>query len=329
MARRRANNPRAELNQALGQARRIARSIYAGAAIEQSKKLVKYQVARKSINYYAEEYTISAARIFASSLETVLKNIPEELAQTTLKALDALEEATIGNTPEARKDNRDIQKIMVRLAEHVNRDILEQYKMDFGGRSYRENDPQRRSGELEAFLEQKLLANAMGMEMQVSLAPAVGNPSVPHIFRLNYGTESLNGPEKMGERPPKFTVSILPGGESVAATLGGPRRPGFSYPGKAFTYRLSLGPPNMGRPGAIQLYKARDSISGRVTYPGGAESGGRIGGGTFANGRKPSQGIAPSYFIQYGIAGGLQHTPVEFQKLMNKWKQRARQAKVR
>lgn len=308
---------RTAVNRALAQARRAARSIFQGQAVSITADAVAYQVGRRSAEIIAQTYAFHAAQMFASSLETTLKNIPDEVAETTLKALDAIDKATLQANQAQRADNRDVTAVMQRLAENVNQEILEQYIEDFGGHSYRQGDPQRRSGEMEAFLEQRLLAQAAGMTMTVSTAPAVGNPNVPHLFRLNYGTRSLNGPEKAGERPPTFSVSIIPGGDRVSTTLDGPRRPGFYYPGRAFTYRLAIGPASLGRPGAVQLYRSGDAMSGR-----------RIGGGSYSQGVKPSQGIAPSFFIEYGIRNGLQTMPHEFQKVIRRWERRVSRIKV-
>lgn len=298
----------AQLSYAIRRAKQLEAELIKQGAIHAAQEVVQYQALGAARTMLARQYTTSAAQLFASSLAATYKSVPQETANTVLKAIRAVERATIGGTQAEQRDNADIKLAMEALADYINDEILNNYQEQFSGRGYRRGDDARHSGELQLFLRRKLLAKAVGHDLVVSTAPAANDADVPHFFRLNYGTESLTGGRKGGVRPPRFSVSLVPGASSQPVDLSEPRRPGFMYPGKGFKHTLTLG-----SAGQVQLYGGKEGISGR-----------RIGFGTEM---RPSAGIAPSYFVEYGVKDGLRHASTEFQEMLNRWKRRVARLK--
>lgn len=252
-----------------------------------------------------QEFRIAAIDMVGSAFADGFRQMGEQAANNLTKAADAIMEATVGLEG---RDNEEISAAMQALSDRINEEILEAYLEDFGGRSYRIGDDSRKSGNLESFLQRRLLSKADGMEVQISLAPAINNPDVPHLLRLNYGTKAhpeAKGGEKYGNRPPTFSISFVPGAPSVTKQLDGPRRPAFMYPGKvgnSFPYRIAIG-----GAGEVQVHYAQQNAQG---------------GGAALIGPKPSRGIGPSYFVEYGISRAADTLPREFRTLINRWKRR-------
>lgn len=294
-----------QLSRALGRLRRsLARGVH--------KELVTSVV--KGVNHHMTEtggrtlvnvYVTDLQQMLAASMQGTLKNLPQQAQRNLLGAGRLVEEATIGATPAAREKNAEIIKLMEDLASDINAEILEQYIEAYGDSdSYREGDPARRSGGIERFLRKNVIAEAEGHVLTVSLDKAVNDDDVPHIFRLNYGTRSLVGGEKAGNRPPHFSISLVPGAPTRQRELSAPRRPGFYYPGGPFRNKFIL---TVGGNNSVQLNSRRGT---------------RIGIGNPGQ-MYPSQGIAPTYFVEYGLAEALAKFPHEFQqKVLHRWRQR-------
>ena len=283
---------------------RIRRNIGAATynvALDVAEDAVIYQTTEGLKSMIASTYSTSAAQLFASALADVAARSDEATQNLIIKAVRAVEGATIGVTEVQQRDNAEINAIFARFAETINDTILENYIAKFGGHSYRDGDPARKSGELERFLAEGKLAKAEGMGITVSLKPAVNDADVPHIFRLNYGTKSLVGREKTGVRAPTFKVSLVPGARARSRVLSGARRPGFYFPGRlggaSFSYHLNTAA------GVVQLHRAS-------------------GGPGTSIAQRPSQGIAPSYFIEQGVTEAADQLPLEVKALIRRWKQR-------
>jgi hypothetical protein len=273
-------------------------------AVDIVKMGVQYQAQQGLKEAVVPAYTTSMKKIMGSSLRESFKDADERVQNALLKATQATFRATVGGTEAEQRDNKDIKRLMKVFARNVNQEILRTYQEEFSGRSYRTGaDEKRRSGGIERFLKRNKIAKATGHELTVSLAAAVNDDDVPHIFRLNYGTESLKGGAKAGYRAPNFKISMVPGSSTYSTRLEGERRPGFYYPGGAFFYRLMLG-----SAGQVQLYRASNSTSGK-----------RIGGGREP---QPSQGIAPNYFVEYGFTEAAKVFPQEMQAIIRNWKRR-------
>lgn len=249
------------------------------------------------------QYSISATQMVASAFGRGLQNMSNDAANTLLKAFNAIQQASVGDPT---RDNAEVTAAMQLFADKINEEILEAYLREFGGRSYRQGDESRRSGGIENFLRKGKMAQADGHKLTISWAPAVNDDDVPHIFRLNYGTKAHSqaaGGAKQGRRPPIFRIRMVPGAPSVAKELRGERRKAFTYPGGQFPFRL-----NMGSAGQVQLFYA----DGRNTL----------------RGPMPSRGIAPSYFVEYGITAAGNILPREFDQMIKRWQRRvARQFK--
>lgn len=288
----------AQLITQLSRTRKAFAKRYAGEIANVTEKTINYKIGQMAKREMVQEYQFSAARIFSASLEGVLRDIPDRTANATLKALTAVERATIGATEAERRDNKDLRRIAQKTAKTMNREILAAYLARFSGRSYRTGDKQRRSGQLESFLKSAKLAVADGHDVRVSLAPAVGNPKVPHIFRLNYGTESLRGSSKSGDRPPTFAVTLINGATATQRLSPQARRKGFEFPGargRSFNYIVTLG-----AFGQVQLFANKNGIQGP----------------------RPSRGIAPSYFVEHGIANSADFMRGDYAQLIQLWKRR-------
>lgn len=288
-----------ELQLQLQRTRRAARRALNNEVIEVTKKFIDYQIAEEAKRLLLREYRFSAARVFGSSLERTLNQIPERTANASINAINAIERATIGDTPAAQRDNKDLKAIARRTARNMNKEILEAYVASFSGRSYRVGDPNRRSGEIEAFLRKNKIVRAEGHDVVATLAPAANDDNVPHIFRLNYGTQSLKGGAKAGQPVPTFAVTLIPGAP-VSQTFEVSRRPGFYLP--LFPFVTRLGPV-----GEIRLFP---------NSRGGKNSG------------QPSQGIAPSYFVERGIANAAQYMREDYRDLIQKWERRVSQIRL-
>lgn len=277
-------------------------------AIGITQKAVTYQVGKAAQAGFVDAYETSALRLFAASMDATYKDLPDLVARKVINSIQAVERSTIGATEAQRRDNTDVAMVMERFAELVNDAVLDRYLEEFSGRSYREGDPDRRSGGIERFLRgDDPIAEALGHDVVMSLAKAVNDDDVPHIFRLNYGTESLVGGAKAGTAPPTFNVSMVPGAIGQTVTLAGQRSAGFPFPGReggpVFRYRLA-----MGSQGQVQLYRSSDRPTG--------------GGIIRSDQQRPSQGIAPSYFVEWGIADATRALPPEFKNLIDRWKRR-------
>lgn len=272
------------------------------AAVNVAKKAVVYEGKKATKRAIVNTYSTSVGQLWAASMNQSFRGLGDDTANALLKGAQAIQRATIGDTKAAQRDNEEIEEVMRVFAERINTEILEQYLEEFSGRSYRESDPSRRSGGIERYLRKKTVARPIGHNVEVSLQSAVGDDDVPHIFRLNYGTRSLVGGEKAGVRAPVFKISMVPGAPSLTKDLAGRRRPGFRYPGKAFKFSLTLG-----SAGQVQLY-------------GGEPAGRRIGFGTET---RPSRGIAPSYFVEYGLTEATKQFPRDMKALIDRWKRRA------
>ena len=276
------------------------------AGVDIARKAVAYQGKQAMKRAVVNVYSTSIAQLWALSMQQTFADLEESTANALLKGAQAIQRATIGETEAQQRDNEEIEVLMSQFADRINEEILEQYLQEFSGRSYRESDPARRSGGIERFLRKGTVAHAEGHNVEVSLRSAVADDDVPHIFRLNYGTKSLTGAEKGGTRPPNFTISMVPGASGSSRVLSGSRRPGFYFPGGRFTYRLA-----MGGAGQIQLYRSSDFNNQN-----------RIGGGTRP---RPSQGIAPSYFVEYGLTEAAKQFPQEMKQLIDRWRRRVAQ----
>lgn len=292
-------NTRLKVRTHLSRARKYTRRAAADTAMLSALLPVEQALSGATSSLMVQTYHTSALQLFGSALETTFRDMPEVTAEKLLSAVNEINRVTIGDSQEAQRDNKDINDLFKRVAKAMNQEIFEQYISEFGGRSYRQGDPSRRSGEITKFLKKKnAVARAENGTLTASLSRAVNDANVPHLFRLNYGTEADPGSKgtKPGDRPPTFKLSIVPGAREISGSLGGPRRPAFGgYPGGVFPFIVKIG-----AAGQVQLFGNERGIRGR----------------------RPSAGIAPSYFIEEGIANSMHHFPQEFRALISRWEGR-------
>lgn len=216
----------------------------------------------------------------------------EKMSATQVNALNAMRQAIVSST---ERDEEEFAAYMQLLADRANEAILERYLQEFPSSNRYDSGigGERKSGAIEDFLRRFPLVSVDGLNLRVDLSPA-SSDEVPHFFRLNYGTQS-KVETKPGYAPPKFQFRFTPSATTTVQMGAQPRSKAFTFPGgrRAGSYvkGYSFG---TGPTGKVRIF-------GLNTPGGGSE--------VFTKARHAS-GIAPSYFVEYGVADAFSQSTV-------------------